>query len=80
MQVVLTPNLATGSTRITLSGVCGPASIEIVDLAGRTLHAESLQCAGACQKPLSIEDLAPGAYFVRIVSNNVNTIKKLIVR
>ena len=80
MNVSIYPNPANGSTTISLSGVDGLVNIEIVDMNGRTVLTDAMECQGDCEKKLTVSNLAQGAYFVRIYSDEVNTVKKLIVR
>ena len=80
INVSIFPNPANGSATISLSGVNGTVNIAIVDMNGRTLRTDAMQCAGDCVKSLTLDNLAQGAYFVRIYSDDVNTVKKLIVR
>ena len=74
----LTPNPANGTTTLNLSGVDGTATIAVVDLNGRTVM--GLECQGNSTQVLNLAGLAQGTYFVRIVCNTANTVKKLIVR
>ena len=54
--------------------------IAVVDMNGRTVASELLECSADCTKTMDVERLAQGAYFVRITGENVNMVKKLIVR
>ena len=76
----LTPNPATSSTTVSVSGVNGKVRIAVVDMNGRTVATETLECSDDCEKTMDVEKLAQGAYFVRITADNVNIMKKLIVR
>ena len=80
MNISIYPNPATGATTISLSGVNGLVNIAIVDMNGRTLLSDAMECQGDCVKKMNVANLAQGAYFVRIYSDEVNTVKKLIVR
>ena len=74
------PNPATSSTTVSVSGVNGKVRISVVDMNGRTVATETLECSDDCVKTMDIDNLAQGAYFVRITADNVNMVKKLIVR
>ena len=63
-----------------MSGVNGKVQIAVVDMNGRAVASELLECSADCTKTLDVEHLAQGAYFVRITGENVNMVKKLIVR
>ena len=80
LNVAIYPNPATGNTTISLSGINGSVNIAIVDMNGRTVMSDAMECEGDCVKTLNVDNLAQGAYFVRIYSDSVNTVKKLIVR
>ena len=80
VAVRLYPNPAVGATTISLSGISGIVNISIVDMNGRTIRTETLECQGGCTKSLTFGNLAQGAYFVRITSPGFSTVKKLIVR
>jgi hypothetical protein len=79
-MVTVYPNPTSNSTTITLSGVNGDVTIAIVDMNGRTVRSETMNCEGDCAKTMQVNDLAQGAYFVRINGDNVNMVKKLIVK
>ena len=74
------PNPATDETTISVSGVNGMVTIAVVDMNGRTVSSETLDCAADCVKKMNVSGLTQGAYFVRIYGENVNSVKKLIVR
>ena len=79
-QFSITPNPATNSTTVSVSGVNGMVRIAVVDMNGRTVASETLECNDDCVKTMDVDNLAQGAYFVRITANNANMVKKLIVR
>ena len=74
------PNPATSSTTINVSGVNGTVRIAVVDMNGRTVATETLECSADCEKTMEVDKLAQGAYFVRITADDVNMVRKLIVR
>ena len=80
MAVSIHPNPTTGATTISLSGVSGEVAIAVIDLSGRTVKSCSVVCNGDCAKTVTVDDLAAGAYFVRITANGTNTVKKLVVK
>ena len=79
-QFTIYPNPTTGTTTITLTGVEGEVTINVVDMNGRTLITESVTCGSECEKRIDVEKLAQGTYFVRVLGDNVNSVRKLIVR
>ena len=74
------PNPATSSTTISVTGVNGTVRIAVVDMNGRTVATETLECSADCEKTMEVDKLAQGAYFVRITADNTNMVRKLIVR
>ena len=74
------PNPTSSATTISVSGVSGKVKIAVVDMNGRTVASELLECSADCTKTMDVERLAQGAYFVLITGENVNMVRKLIVR
>ena len=63
-----------------MTGVNGMVRIAVVDMNGRTVATETLECSADCEKTMEVDKLAQGAYFVRITADNTNMVRKLIVR
>jgi hypothetical protein len=76
-NVSLYPNPA--SSTVTLKGIEGKATVTVVDMNGRVMMTVETQPA-ASDVTIDVTDMAQGAYFVRIVGEQVNAIRKLIVR
>ena len=74
------PNPTTSSTTISVSGVNGKVKIEVVDMNGRVVSSDNLECSSDCVKTMDVDNLAQGAYFVRITADSVSMVRKLIVR
>ena len=74
------PNPASGSTTISVAGVNGLVKIAVVDMNGRTVASETLECNSDCVKTMDVDKLAQGAYFVRITGQEINMVRKLIIR
>ena len=74
------PNPTSSSTTISVEGVSGEVRISVVDMSGRTVRTETLECSGDCQKTMEVEGLAQGTYFVRITADAVNLVRKLVVK
>ena len=72
------PNPTSGSTTISVSGISGKVTIDIVDMNGRTISSTTQQINDSTK--VNVEGLAQGAYFVRIYGEEINSIRKLIVR
>ena len=63
-----------------MAGVNGLVKIAVVDMNGRTVASETLECSSDCVKTMDVEKLAQGAYFVRITGQEINMVRKLIIR
>lgn len=74
-HIALYPNPAT--TTVTLSGIDGVAQVVIVDMNGRTNGEWRVENG---ELTIDLNGYAKGAYFVRIIGENVNSIRKLIVK
>lgn len=79
-SISIYPNPANGNTTITIEGINGKLNIAVVDMNGRVAMTETVECNQGCTKQIDVNNLAQGAYFVRIYSEGFNTVKKLIVR
>lgn len=78
-RITLTPNPASTDVKLTLP-VCGSqVKVEIIDISGRTRHSQML-APGTETTMLPASELTPGAYFVRVVGDDLNSVKKLVVR
>ena len=79
--IAIYPNPAKGSTTVSVTGLSGKVRIAVLDLSGREVLGETVECGAECEKSLDIEGLAGGAYFVRVTSEaGAPMVKKLIVR
>ena len=74
------PNPTSGATTVLLEGVDGKVTISVVDINGRMITNETMECDSNCEKRLDVSGLAKGTYFVRVLGDNINSIRKLIVR
>lgn len=74
------PNPTNGSTTVIVSGISGRLQLAVVDINGREIVSNILDCSNECTKTLCVENLSHGTYFVRVTGENANIVKKLIVR
>ena len=74
------PNPTSDATTISVKGANGKVRITVVDINGRTVATETIECNADCEKTMDVANLAQGAYFVKITGDNVNLVKKLVVR
>ena len=80
MSLNIYPNPSSGNTTISIEGVNGRLTVAVVDMNGRTVTSEQVECNEGCMKQINVGNLARGAYFVRVFGERVNAVKKLIVR
>ena len=73
--ISLYPNPA--SSTVTLMGIEGTATVTVVDMNGRETGKWTVNNG---ELTIDVTEMAQGAYFVRIVGEQVNAIRKLIVR
>ncbi len=74
-SISLYPNPA--SSTVTVDGLEGQVEVSVVDMNGRTVTSISTQDSHV---NIDLSDMARGAYFVRVVGEQRNAIRKLIVR
>ncbi len=74
------PNPTSEATTISVSGVEGKVQVSVVDINGRMVSSEVMECAGDCNKEMQVEGLSQGTYFVHITSNEISVVRKLVVR
>ena len=79
VRVKLFPNPTSSDVTITLPVTNSAVSIEIIDMAGRVKLTQTLP-QGTENAVLATSQLSQGAYYVRIVGGDINTVKKLVVR
>ena len=80
-QVAIHPNPTSGMTTISISGMQGTVLLTIIDINGREVMRNQMECQGDCVKSINVQGLSAGAYFVRVSGENgSNTVKKLIVK
>jgi hypothetical protein len=73
--ISLYPNPA--SSTVTLMGIEGAATVTVVDMNGRETGKWTVVDGTLT---IDVTEMTQGAYFVRIVGEQVNAIRKLIVR
>ena len=73
----LYPNPASTTVNVSTEGIEGKVIVSIVDLNGRVM----MQQQGNAQSfRFDVSTLVQGAYFVRLTGENVNAVRKLIVK
>lgn len=75
------PNPSNGELNIAYGDTPGRATIEVIDMAGRTIHNQMLSMTSGGRSALSLRDrLAPGTYTVRITNAAGSNCQRVIVR
>lgn len=75
----LTPNPAVGTTELRFTPVAGVAQVTVHDATGRQLLARQIDTASG-RTTLGLQDLAPGAYLVRLKVGDNTFTQRLIKR
>ncbi|MBP5535253.1 MAG: fibronectin type III domain-containing protein [Bacteroidales bacterium] len=76
----LYPNPAQGSTTVSVQGAAEDLTLTLHDINGRTLATYQLPCAAGCEQQLTLDNLAPGTYFVRLKGSTTTQTRKLIIQ
>ena len=78
VKLALAPNPANSSVRISLAGVTGKVSCDILDMSGRVIYNSSFNAEN--EQVISLNGVAAGAYFVRVTGDTFSKVERLIVR
>lgn len=70
------PNPSDGDVFIKIQGISGPVKVEVIDIQGRVIAAQS----ATSPHTLMVEQLAQGTYFVRILTDTAVHTQKIVVR
>ncbi|MBR6291709.1 MAG: T9SS type A sorting domain-containing protein [Bacteroidales bacterium] len=76
-ELHLFPNPANTTVTVSFVGINGWATIEIVDISGRTI---SEFRTSNSELTVNISDLSQGAYFVRVTGEQATAVRRLIVK
>lgn len=74
----LQPNPASAQVTLNVTGVTGMLNCAIIDMSGRVVYNTNFNAENS--QVINLNNLAKGAYFVRITNNNFSKVEKLIVR
>lgn len=76
-MITLYPNPASEMVSINAEGIEGKVTVQILDLTGRVM----MQQDGTAQNfRFDVSNLTKGSYFVRMNGENINAVRKLVVR
>lgn len=78
VRMNLQPNPATSQVSLNIEGVEGMVNCSIIDMSGRVVYTADMNAENA--QVINLNNLAKGAYFVRVTNNNFTKVEKLIVR
>lgn len=78
-RVRLYPNPTGADVELTMPASRGNVNVEVIDVEGR-VRLSAVLPAGTEKTMLATSKLSQGAYYVRIVGSEINTVKKLIVK
>ena len=78
-KIVLSPNPSSGNVWVSLSGVSGRVDVKVVDVTGHTIMTRHVACNGTSESVLALTGFETGVYFIQVVGNGMNEIRKLIV-
>ncbi|MCR5064731.1 MAG: T9SS type A sorting domain-containing protein, partial [Bacteroidales bacterium] len=54
--------------------------VTVVDMNGRVVKSETMWCNDDCTLHIDVKNLALGTYFIRFSCENLNIVRKLIVK
>ena len=74
------PNPTINATTSTLKGFSGEVTVTVVDMNGRVVKSETMWCNDDCTLHIDVKNLALGTYFIRFSCENLNIVRKLIVK
>ena len=78
-RVRLFPNPTSADVELSLPAVSSSVRVEVIDMSGRNVLGYTLP-AGTERFTVAASQLSQGAYYVRVIGGELNTVKKLIVR
>jgi hypothetical protein len=80
--ILVYPNPASNFFRITGQGLnCHQLNLELSDIQGKEiLHSSIFLNHGRISREINIEELRPGTYFLKLISENDVVLKKILVR
>lgn len=78
VRMNLQPNPATSQVVLSVEGVSGMVNCAIIDMSGRVVYTAMVNTENA--QVINLNNIAKGAYFVRITNSDFSKVEKLIVR
>lgn len=78
VRMNLQPNPASSQVKLNIEGVAGMVNCSLIDMSGRTVFNRNINAE--TEQVINLDNLAKGAYFVRITNNDFTKVERLIVR
>ena len=78
-MVRIYPNPAGEDASVEIEGLSGWVKVTLVDVSGRVVDEARMECPSHCAKTFHVAHLPKGTYFVRIVTDNYQSVRKLSV-
>lgn len=79
VTIAINPNPAHETTQINVKGAQGDITIIILDMSGRVMASYDETCDADCVHTINVSNLAKGTYFVRVMGQDINSIRKLVI-
>lgn len=79
-DAIIFPNPTSHYATITLTEIHGPVDIEVCDLCGRIVKSQTFNCNGSCNTRLDVTELHHGSYFIKIIGDRINIVKKMVIK
>ena len=74
------PNPTRNASTISLVGINSEVSINIIDVNGRIISSETLQVESSLMHRIDVSTYPRGTYFIHLVGDQINSVRKLIVK
>lgn len=78
VKMNLQPNPASSQVKLNIEGVSGMVNCSLIDMSGRMVYSSKINAE--TEQVINLDNLAKGAYFVRITNNDFTKVERLIVR
>lgn len=80
-EVKVYPNPSTGVFNLELSNVAiGELSVTVTDMTGRTVYNSTEEVKGELKKSLDLSSMAKGVYYLKMESENMREIRKIVIQ
>jgi len=80
MNIEVYPSPTKGRFNMTINGYKGKVQMSVIDLAGQVVHSEIINVTANYNGKFDLSKLSSGVYYIKLTSNNVVKIEKLIIQ